>query len=310
MSVLGTNPYEQSDSRKFYIIWRNGKGAGFFSIIASILGHIKIAETQNLQPVVDFKTYKNVYSEKEQVNGSENAFEYYFNPIHEESLDEIYASGSYELSGGEYPENHTMSVSTDPSLLQIWNKYFVINNEVEKRLNNLRGKLEIDNRTLGIHFRGQEMRRARSHPLPMSIKQAVSLTQKMLTEGAFDKVFVVTEGRNYLRHFKKAFPGKVVASESFRSFIWNSYRFKVRKLHHYKLGLEILTDTILLSECGGLISGSSNVSEMAILLNDGAYLRNIQVRNGKNKENRFSAKFYWYFKYLQPERLGGLPKTS
>ena len=144
----------------------------------------------------------------------------------------------------------------------------------------------------------------------MTIKQAISLTKEQLNSGSFDRVFLVTEGSNYLKEFKRAFPGKVIHTSSFRSLIWNSYKIRVRKFHYYKLGLEILTDTILLSNCGGLISGSSNVSEMAILLNNGKYSPNIQIRNGRNSKNRLFAKFYWYLMYLVPKQYGGLPKSS
>ena len=144
----------------------------------------------------------------------------------------------------------------------------------------------------------------------MTIRQAIRLANEQLNSGNFDRIFLVTEGSNYLKKFKRAFPGIVIHTNAFRSFIWNSYKIPVRQLHYYKLGLEILTDTILLSECGGLISGSSNVSEMAILLNNGKYSPNIQIRNGRNSENRVVSKFYWYFRYLIPKQYGGLPKSS
>ena len=232
----------------YYIIWREGRGAGYFSIISSILGHIRIAESRGLIPVIDMENYPNTYSEKEVICGSRNSFEYYFKAIQSQSLQEIYREGRYELSGGQYPKNFTMSISTDPSLLEIWKKYFLFNETTLTHIDEMQSNLKIDSRTLGIHFRGQEMRRAALHPLPMTIRQAIRLTNEQLNSGNFDRVFLVTEGSNYLKKFKRAFPGKVIHTNAFRSFIWNSYKIPVRQLHYYKLGLEILTDTILLSE--------------------------------------------------------------
>jgi len=294
---------------RYFIIWREGRGAGFFSIIASVLGHIRAAEDKGLIPVIDMVNHPNIYNEKKEVCGSRNSFEYYFKAMQTQSLQEIYREGNYELNGGQYPKNFTMSISTDPSLLEIWNKYFQLNETTSAHIDEVQNILNVDSRTLGIHFRGQEMRRAARHPLPMTIKQAIMLTHEQLNTGNFDRVFLVTEGSNYLKKFKRAFPGKVIHTSAFRSLIWNSYKIRVRKLHHYKLGLEILTDTILLSKCGGLISGSSNVSEMAILLNNGKYSSNIQIRNGSNSKNRLIAKFYWYLMYLVPKQYGGLPKS-
>ena len=294
--------------KRYYIIWREGRRAGFFSIISSILGQIRYAESNDLIPVIDMENHPNIYNEKESILGTKNSFEYYFKSLQEETLEVVYSSGNLKLSEGRYPANFTMSISSDPTLRTLWNRYFILNEYTSDYIDDNRRNLKIDSRTLGIHFRGQEMRRAALHPLPMTLRQAISLTNEIMATGKYEKIFVVTEGSNYLKKFEKAFPGKVVSTNAFRSFIWNSYRLRVRKLHRYKLGLEILTDTILLSECGGLISGSSNVTEMAILLNDGQYAQNIQIRNGRNSANRLIAKFYWYFKYLLPINFGGMPK--
>ncbi len=295
---------------EFYIIWREGRGAGFFSIISTILGHIRISEAKGLTPVVDMENHPNAYIEKDEICGTKNSFEYYFKPMQKVSLNEIYQEGKYELSSGQYPNDFTMSISTDPSLLDIWKKYFVLNETTSVHIDTIQSSLKIDSRTLGVHFRGQEMRRAALHPLPMTVKQAIAISKGLLESGNYDRIFLVTEGSNYLKKFKHAFPGKVIHTSAFRSFIWNSYKIRARKHHRYKLGLEILTDTILLSKCGGLISGSSNVSEMAILLNNGEYAQNIQVRNGRNSKNRLFAKFYWYLMYLLPKKFGGLPKSN
>jgi hypothetical protein len=292
-------------NKKYYVIWRNGRSAGFFSIITGIIGHIKIAEKLGMIPIIDLDNFPCIYQEKEKIFGTNNVFEYYFEPTSNKKLIDIYKSKQFFLSGGGYPPDHTMSISTNLELIDIWRTYFKLNIQSQEKLDVRRTNLLINERTLGVHFRGQEMRRFRSHPFPMKLRQAIALAQKELATGNFDKIFFVSEGENYLNKFEKSFPGLVVSSDSFRSRYINSYKIYPRKRHFYHLGVEILTDTILLSECGGIISASSNVSEMAIFLNQGKYGTNIQIRNGTNSSNIFLSKFLWYFKAMIPEKFGG-----
>lgn len=294
-------------SERFYIIWRTKK-AGFFSMIAGFMGHIKIAIANGMTPVIDLENYVSLYQEKSTINGTKNVFGYYFKDIGNERLSRIYEEKCYVLSGGDYPNDFTMSVSSDPNLLEIWNKYFVLNDLTKKHVEQNLNDLNIDSKTLGIHLRGQEMRRARSHPMPMSVRQAKNAISNALKHGDFNKVFIVTEGANYLKHIEKAFPDLVVCTSSFRTYYINSYLTSFRREHYYKLGLEILTDMILLSKCGGFISASSNVSEMAILLNNCQYKINQQIRNGTNSKNLVLSKFYWYLKAVLPPQLGGFKK--
>ena len=64
-----------------YVVWRSmGRppGAGFFSIVTSILAQIDIAEKKGLIPVVDLETHPSIYQEDEALMGTRNAWEYYF----------------------------------------------------------------------------------------------------------------------------------------------------------------------------------------------------------------------------------------
>ena len=295
-------------SKTYYIIWR--EGGGFFSILSSVLCHLQIAESLGFIPVVDFKNFTSTYSENQQINGSHNMWEYYFEPIHDASLDEVYESGNFVITDGRHPAGAVMSVSQDESLLDTFHKYVVLNPTTLATLNSAKKHVEIDEFTLGIHFRGQEMRRARGHPFPPTLQQVFSNTDLLLTRGAFKRIFLVTEGAEYEKAFIKRYGSLVQTLPHYRRFKKNSYSINPRVNHRFLLGQEILIDTLLLSECGALISGSSNVSEMAILLNSKKYTFNCQIRNGTNSQNLLIAPFLWNLKNIAPIRLGGFPKSN
>ena len=267
--------------------------------------HLQIAESLGFVPVVDFENFTSTYSENQQINGSHNMWEYYFEPIHNASLYEVYTSGNFVITDGRHPAGAVMSVSQDESLLDTFHKYVVLNPITLASLNSAKKQVEIDDFTLGIHFRGQEMRRARGHPFPPTLQQVFSNTDLLLTCGAFKRIFLVTEGAEYEKAFIKRYGSLVQTLPNYRRFRKNSYSIDPRVNHRFLLGQEILIDALLLSECGSLISGSSNVSEMAILLNSKKYTFNCQIRNGTNSRNLLLAPFLWYLKSGISSKIGG-----
>ena len=75
--------------------------------------------------------------------------------------------------------------------------------------------------------------------------------------------------------------------------------------HRYKLGREILIDTILLSHCDSFIYLNSNVSSASIAFNFNANQNRYTIKNGMNSKNIIVAMFYWYYKKFLPKKLGG-----
>ena len=83
---------------KYYIIYREEGGAGFFSNYMCVLGHIVLARKFGYIPVVDMKNYKTLYSEDIPVAGTENAWNYYFQDAGGVTLEEAYASDALHCS--------------------------------------------------------------------------------------------------------------------------------------------------------------------------------------------------------------------
>ena len=82
---------------KYYVIYRTAGGAGFFSNYAWVLGHVVFATKLGYIPVVDMENYSTLYSEEQSVNGTCNAWNYYFENMSDISLREVYENGNYVL---------------------------------------------------------------------------------------------------------------------------------------------------------------------------------------------------------------------
>lgn len=292
-----------------YVIWRT-PGAGFFSIVTSTLAHIHIAISQGLIPVVDFDSHDSVYRENAPVHGTSNMWEYYFEQPAGMSLGDIGAN--FVSIDGTWPKGYPYDLSGAPLYREIWNDYIRFTPVTTKYIDSSSETLQISPKTLGVHYRGQEMRTAKGHRYPPTLRQMRDAITWSLENADFDDIFLVTEAQQYVHYFVKFFGARVIPSPSFRLSHRNSYTLSrsPRKNHKYLLGLEALRDAVLLSRCGGLVCGRSNLSEAAIMLAENNLTPMIRISQGRNSFRPYVAPIKWYLKALLPQNVGGFPRWS
>lgn len=291
-----------------YRIWRED-GAGFNSILSSVLGHLHIAEKHGWTPVIDLETHATVYSEDVPVNGSRNVWEYYYAPVSSASVADLQEAYRVLDTGGRYPhEVMNPLFSQTPWLLDVYDRNVHLKPEIVIELERARLEVEISRRALGVHFRGKEMRNALHHPAPPTLGQAFARVDKLLDGDSYDFVYLVTEGWEYLDAFVNRYGSRIRSLNVARSGNTNVYHEYPRDLHRFKLGLEVLIETQLLAECGGLVCGYSGVSEMSIVLSRGHYKDVQKIWNGRIRGGRLGAKYLWPYRNRTPRFLGGFRK--
>ena len=85
----------------FYVIKRSSH-AGIFSYLSFVLNHLVVAKRNNFIPVVDMCNYVSPYNEKNKINNTENSWEYFFNQVSSNNIDEVYKSKNVILSRDDY----------------------------------------------------------------------------------------------------------------------------------------------------------------------------------------------------------------
>lgn len=290
----------------FYVIQRS-PGSGMFSNINFIIHHIFVCEIFNFIPVIDMENYPNYYNEKNKVLGLKNSWEYYFHPINKYKLEDVYKSKNVIISQSATNNNSYISgYSKLPySEKKYFKKYLKFKDYIIKKKKlfikfNFRNK-----KVLGVHFRGSDQKTATNHPLPSNLKQIIFNIDKLLSIYKYDSIFLVTEEKKYFNLLKKIYGNKLCAIDHYRSYddIFKKYP---RKNHRYLLGLEILLNTLLLSETDHIIGNDSNVVGAALSLSKNKKLFT-KINNGANSKNMFLALILWKIKSLLPSFLGGLP---
>lgn len=275
-----------ANEKVYYVIRRQG-AAGFFSNYLFVLGHCVIAEENGWIPVVDMKNYKTPYNEKEQINGTKNAWEYYFNPYCKIPLDEILKDKCVYLSTFDYPVEkvpyYSLGVGRYPDrkmvkkLQPFIDKYCSIRDDIKIMFDQEAEKYEWS-QCIGVHVRGTDMKMASAHPRPLSLQKIIKKIDFVM-EKTSNKyhIFLCTDEIRVEEEMRKRYGERLVLLDAYRSadgkqgIHKEKDRDDIRENHHYLLGLEVLRDAYFLSKCSILIAGKSNVPYAAILMNGNKY---------------------------------------
>ena len=289
--------------KTFYVIKRT-PGTGLFSNVVFVLNHLIIAEKFNFIPVVDMENFKTIYNEKKNINNLKNSWNYYFENVSNYSLDEVYKSNKVIIVSDKFFHHFNYNMEDEifkKAIIQkikIKEKFLKISNKIIKK--------RFGKKTLGVHFLGTSYKQSPGHPLPATVNQMIRLVKKVINKDKIEKIFLATEEVNYLKMFKREFPEKLIYIHgSYRSNKNDAFKIYPRLNHRYKLGREVLIETLLLSKCDSFIYLNSNVSSAAIALNLNPNQKKYKIDNGFNSKNIFIAMFYWYIKKFIPTYLGG-----
>jgi len=301
--------FGQKNSHKFFYVIKRSPGSGFFSNFVYVINHIRIAKIYNLIPIIDMQNYKTIYNDDQKLKKI-NAWNYYFQNINQYKLSEVYKSKNVLFSSNIFDKKKYFHLPEINRNLKLKNEFKKIKNKHINVNNNIKKKSEIflkkfkNYKILGIHLRGTSYKNAPKHHFPIPDNLGIEICKKLIQKYKYDKIFLITEELKYLEKYKNIFGEKLIFYDSFRSYKNDAFKIYPRKLHRYKLGEEILIETLILSNCDGIISNLTNVSSAGIFLSKKKNLiHNIFL--GYNSPNKFLASFLWYIKKNLPSYFFG-----
>ena len=298
---------------QYFVIRQESSNRGLFSLVSGVICNLDIADKLGSIPVVDFASYKTVYNEPGPINGTFNSWEYYFEPVSGASLSEVYGSGDFLLSDNDYPKGYDYTIANTPELFAIYEKYIRIKPHVEDHIGFLLKTFDqYKGNTLGVHFRGREMRTATGHWYQPTVNQMIAAISLMCNEERFTRIFVSSEDLSLIKSVERAFPEKDIFynEDYFRVAQGNAYKICPRVNHFYRLGLEVLTDMFALSRCYSLVSCSSNVPWFSRFINNGRYSKHLFINNGPNHNRWPICLVSWRLKSMMPPAFFGFKTDS
>ena len=297
--------YGNKNSNKIFYIIRRSPGAGLFSNLIYVMNHLLIADKHNFIPVIDMENYPTIYNEKNSINGIKNSWLYYFEPVSKYSLHEVYKSKNIVLSSNKfYHDVFTHKIYNNKKLLKFSNKIIVKKN-IKLKVKKFIKKVLLNNyKTLGVHYRGTSYKDSANHPFPPTYNQLVKKIDNLIKLNSFDKIFFSTEDKEMFDLIIKRYKNKIISYNSFRSIKDDAFKKYNRPNHRFKLGEEILIESLILSKCHTFLFVETNVSSFVRSLKNKNQVL-IPLKNGFNSSNEYIAKWLWHIKKILPPILGG-----
>ena len=299
---------KQNKKKTFYIIKRT-PGAGLFSNFIFVLNHLKIAESCGYIPIVDMENFPTIYNELKKIDNTNNSWNYYFDNKIKTKITQIYKNHKYIITSNKFSKSFTHEIDSN-EYRNYFNKYFKVKKKYLDFVN-LFAKKNFNKKTLAVHLRGTSYKTSANHPFPTTNVQTINLIEKILSENNYSNIFLCTEDLNYLNIIKNKFKNKVIFLKNvYRSYNDDAFKIYPKNLHRFKLGKDILIESLLISRCSGFIYTNTNVSEFVKFLDKKKKIKYFLIQNNFNSSNAYVAKWLWYYKNIFPQFLGGFKKTT
>lgn len=277
--------------KTFYVIRCDLPECGLFAIFMYVLDHVAYAVDKGYVPVLDIEQYKCLYKEDIPVNGVSNPWNYYFKEIMPYDSNKLVKCKNVIYSAIKFPHYKAIYYYREKEknvlpgkeqlqeLKHLVDIYFPFTDDLNEKLKKDSMVLNRFDRLLGIHVRGTDMyTEGKQHPVPTGDTKDFSIIDSLLQKHNLDGIFLCTDTNSTVELFKEHYGDKVITTDAVRQIDDSKGGIHKdgslgggREFHKYQLGLEVITDMYLLSQCNVLLCGPSNVPFTALVYNGGAY---------------------------------------
>lgn len=280
--------------------------AGFFALLHKTLCGLYFADRMGFLPVVA-NWDQCAYEEDEKINGTNNVFEYFFEPACEVTVESalnsrnviILSEQNMDTVFFEYDsEWFHLSEKYIEKMGSIYKKYIRLNKEVKECMEYDIKKVLGNKKTLGIHFRGSDYRlNTNGHPMSLEIENYYPYIKEAIEKYNYEQIFIATDDLNALKKIEKLFANLVCYRDAMRTDGDVSVAFMEnnRKQHKYQLGYEVLRDTYTLAQCDAFIGGHSQVAVGARFIK-ASYQKEYEycqiIEKGINRNNKEWTKIF------------------
>ena len=300
------NSFGSKNKNKIFYVIQRSPGGGLFSNVLFVINHLYIAKKFNFIPAIDMENYPTIYNEKNSIQKTFNAWEYYFEPVSKYSLKEIYKSQNViittkETNNIKFFEGYTNLLSDHRN---IFLEYIKIKKFLTKEKDIFFNQHFKNHNVLGVHFRGTDYKTMERHPLPATKKQICQNIDLLIKKYKFDKIFLVTEDRNYYKFLTKKYSNIINFSKILTNKKQLFFEDNIKNIR-YKIGKENIINMLLLAETNHILCIESNLSDAAIYFSK-KKIKITKIFNGYNSKNIFIAQLKWYVKKNLPKFLGGI----
>jgi len=276
---------EKNPGKNIYfvnIVGRNYIGFGVY--LRQTLYGLYEAEYLGFVPVVYYQPQGCLYAEDEEVNGTSNPFEYYFEQVSDVSVEDVYESARvflYEAAHstriearlgnmnpnmpGGYLVNNDIYMS---EMGRVFKKYMRLNQVVGNQVSTDMQQLSPDGwegeKTLGVHIRGTDYAlNWVNHPNMVTADEFIQAIDEVMETYAYKYIFLATDDKRRLESLRAKYGSKLIYYKDVargENELNIAMEQNDRPMHHYLNGFEVLRDMYTLANCDSLVCGLSQIS--------------------------------------------------
>lgn len=270
------------DDVKYYIIRSRGRNDGLISTYYYVLANVVWAISHKLIPIVDF-TDDNQYLVDYSINGTKNAWEYYFEQPCGIGMESIKNSDNYIVSGWSFnkkdvvpPITRNQNTVRSKELRNVVNKYGRIKKYILEQVQVYKNESFIHNRTLGVYIRGTDYvaLRPKGHYIQPNVEDVIEKIHEFIEKYLIEILYIVTEDNNIYQTIKKEFSAICISHDDdfIRNYSKKDFLAEEIMGDGYTRGLNYLERLLLLRECDYLIASITNGSLFVLNSKEDEYL--------------------------------------
>ena len=242
-------------------------------------------------PVVDWENYRLPHSEDDPVNGTRNAWEYYWKQLSPYTLEEVYRSKNVVLSNMNIPSGYLPHLRTPESGLEAYAKRIVklgskyacqvsFNHYVQAYIDAAKRKIFPKGKlVMGVAVRGTAYLTMQTghHAAQPTLDELVGFVAKYMKLWGADYIFFTNEEEETIEFMRNAFGRRLLYLPRKRYRGYHIYSDNkpdptdedLNPLYvvgqRYQTNLDYVTEMVLLSQCDFLLSALSNGVKVALM---------------------------------------------
>ena len=262
-----------------YYVMRDYDHIGLFALVYNVGKGVYIALKQTWIPYVDFEHYPCQYTVDREINGTKNAWEYYFEQpfTPPEGVSKVYAAGKKIILHGWNPRKSKKERQltkewenmTRQERASFFKKYIPVKNYIQEEVQKIYREQFEGNNVLGVFMRGTDYvsRKPVGHRVQPAPEQVKNKIDEFLAAYKIDKIFLVTEDWNNYQYIKNIYGDRVFCSDyEFVTYNVKNDKWVNDSFHDdpYERGKRYLIRIMLLSMCKYYIGGQATGSRYAL----------------------------------------------
>ncbi len=270
--------YVDEKNKQYCILQRCGEQCGLFSHFIVFLSGINYCVIHNRIPVIDMRTYDNLYKNSDQ---NINSWELFFKQPMGIGIDQIANAEVLDANSVKGLQGMSMELLTNEKKMSVWRKlckkYIKLTTQMEEYVTSFidtyigNGKFK---KTVGVLCRGTDYisLRPKGHPIQPDINDVIEKTKDYLKWHECNYVFLATEDKKVYELFREEFKEKLLAPNVQR-FQGDKKEFLAETLKREgninENSRQYLATIYTLAKCKCLIGGRTSGSVAALILSEG-----------------------------------------